>query len=99
MTGTNKFILKATFLIVPFATLSLILHDGSSSGSIGGGGYDLSGLVYGSLLFAIIFVWLVWMLISYSVSKTLADKKIHQKLLIMGIISLVAAWFVTPRMF
>lgn len=99
MTNTNKFLIKLSFLIVPFAVFSLILLDGVSNGGIGGGGYDLSGLVYGSLLFATTIIWLIWMLISYSLSKTAADKKLHLKLLITGLIALIAAWFITPRMF
>ncbi|WP_431292764.1 hypothetical protein [Pedobacter sp. P26] len=74
MTSTNKFILKLSFLVVPFIIFSLVLYDGASGGSIGGGGYDLSGLVYGSMLFAVIVVWLIWMLISYSLSKTAIEK-------------------------
>lgn len=99
MTGTGKFILKLSFLVIPFSILSLVLHDGSSGGSIGGGGYDLSGLVYGLMLFAVIIVWLLWMLVSYSLSKTALDKKLHLKLLLIGLIALIAAWFITPRMF
>ena len=99
MTGTGKFILKLSFLVIPFSILSLILHDASSGGSIGGGGYDLSGLVYGLMLFAVIIVWLLWMLVSYSLSKTALDKKLHLKLLLLGLTALIAAWFITPRMF
>ena len=99
MTSYSKFILKLSFLIVPFTILSLILHDGGTSGGVGGGGYDLSGLVYGSLLFAVIIIWLIWMLISYSISKTAAVKKLHLRLLITGLVALIAAWFITPRMF
>lgn len=99
MTATGKFILKLSFLVIPFSILSLVLHDGSSGGSIGGGGYDLSGLVYGLMLFAVIIVWLLWMLVSYSLSKTASDKKLHLKLLLTGLIALIAAWFITPRMF
>jgi hypothetical protein len=99
MTSTSKFILKLSFLVVPFTILSLILHDGGSGGGIGGGGYDLSGLVYGMLLFAVVIIWLLWMGISYAVSKTFAGKKMHIKLLIIGLIVLIAAWFITPRMF
>ncbi|HKG07950.1 MAG TPA: hypothetical protein VKB19_15900 [Pedobacter sp.] len=99
MSNTSKFILKLSFLAVPYGILTLILHDGGSGGSIGGGGYDLSGLVYGLMLFAVVIIWLLWMLISYLISKTDADKKLHLKLLLIGLIALVAAWFVTPRMF
>ncbi|TKC06094.1 hypothetical protein [Pedobacter frigoris] len=97
--NSTKFILKLFFLIVPFIILSLVLHDGGSGGSIGGGGYDLSGLVYGLLLFAVVIIWLIWMLISYSISKNATDKKLHLKLLLIGLTALVAAWFITPRMF
>jgi hypothetical protein len=79
--------------------LSLILHDGGSGGGVGGGGYDLSGLVYGLLLFTVTIVWLIWMGISYAVSKTAAGKKLHLRLLIIGLVALIAAWFITPRMF
>lgn len=87
------------FLVIPFGILTLILHDGQSGGSIGGGSYDLSGLVYGMLLFASIAVWMIWMLICYFISKTPLGRKMYLKLLLIGIIALVAAWFVTPRMF
>ncbi|RZM29527.1 MAG: hypothetical protein EOO88_04515 [Pedobacter sp.] len=97
--SSKKFFLKLSFLIIPFAILSLILHDGRSSGGVGGGGYDLSGLVYGLLLFTAIIIWLLWMLISYIISKTKIDKKMHMRLIIIGLIALVAAWFITPRMF
>lgn len=99
MTGTGKFILKLSFLVIPFSILSLVLHEGSSGDSIGGGSYDLSGLVYGLMLFAVIIVWLLWMLVSYSLSKTASDKKLHLKLLLIGLTALIAAWFITPRMF
>ena len=99
MTSTSKFILKLSFLVVPFIIFSLVLYDGGSGGSIGGGGYDLSGLVYGSMLFAVIIIWLIWMLIGYSLSKTAIDKKQHLRLLVIGLTALIAAWFVTPKMF
>lgn len=54
MTSRRQFILKLSFLIIPFAILSLILRDEGTSGGVGGGGNDLSGLVYGSALFAVI---------------------------------------------
>jgi hypothetical protein len=95
----NKFILKISILIIPYIILSLILHDGGSGGGVGGGGYDLSGLVYGLLLFAVTIIWLIWMGISYAVSKTVAGKKLHLRLVIIGSIALIAAWFITPRMF
>ncbi|MES2456190.1 MAG: hypothetical protein V4594_11630 [Bacteroidota bacterium] len=98
MRPNNRFILKLSFLLVPFSILTLVLHDGSSSGGVGGGGYDLSGLVYGSLLFICILIWLLWMLISYFTSKIALDQKLHLILLAIGIAALVAAWFITPRM-
>ena len=97
--GNTKFLFKLSFLLIPFAILSLILHDGGKSGGVGGGGYDLSGLVYGSLLFAVIIIWFIWMLISYSINKIAAAKKFYVRLLIIGLLALVAAWFITPRMF
>jgi hypothetical protein len=97
--STSKFVLKITILLIPYIMLSLILHDGGSGGGVGGGGYDLSGLVYGLLLFTVTIVWLIWMGISYAVSKTAAGKKLHLRLLIIGLVALIAAWFITPRMF
>ena len=99
MTIRNQFILKLSFLIIPFAILSLILHDGSTSGGVGGGGYDLSGLVYGSALFGVIIFWMIWMIIAYFMSKTSTGKKLHLRLIMIGITALVAAWFITPTMF
>lgn len=99
MNTTRKFILKLSFLVIPFIILTLVLHDGQSGGTIGGGGYDLSGLVYGLMLFAIIGVWLIWMLIAYFISKTTTGKKLNLQLLLIGLVALVAAWFITPRMF
>ena len=43
----KRFIIKLSVLVLPFCILTLVLHDGQSGDSIGGGGYDLSGLVYG----------------------------------------------------
>lgn len=99
ISSTSKFVLKISILLIPYIILSLILHDGGSGGGIGGGGYDLSGLVYGLLLFAVTIIWLIWMGISYVVSKTAAGKKLHLRLLIIGLIALIAAWFITPRVF
>lgn len=100
MSTTNKkLILRLTFLVVPFGILTLVLHDGQSGGQTGGGSYDLSGLVYGLALFACITVWMIWMLIAYFLSKTPLDRKMYFKLLLIGIMAFVAAYFVTPKMF
>ncbi|RZK78360.1 MAG: hypothetical protein EOO85_06530 [Pedobacter sp.] len=90
----GKFILKLSILIVPYSILSLILLDEGEVNGIGGGGYDLSGLVYGSLLFALIILWLIWVLIGYLRSEMAVDKQINRGLLILGAISLLAAWFI-----
>ncbi|MHA4894676.1 hypothetical protein ACXZ1K_07995 [Pedobacter sp. PWIIR3] len=99
MTITTGFIIKLICLALPFTILTFILHDGSSSGGIGGGGYDLSGLVYGSLLFAVIIIWLLWMLISYSNAKDSNQSTQQLILTAIGVVALIAAWFITPRMF
>ena len=98
MTSRSQFILKISFLIIPFAILSLILHDGGTSGGVGGGGYDLSGLVYGSALFAVIILWMIWMIIAFLISKTQTSKTLHLRLIIIGVIALISAWFITPTM-
>lgn len=97
--STSKFVIKISILLIPYIILTFILHDGGSSGGVGGGGYDLSGLVYGLLLFTVTGIWLIWMGISYLVSKNAEGKKLHLRLLILGMIALIAAWFITPRMF
>lgn len=98
MTMTTAFIIKLLCLVVPLTILTLILHSGGSSGGVGGGGYDLSGLVYGSLLFAVITIWFLWMLIGYFNTKS-ADQNQQLVLLIIGLAAFVTAWFITPRMF
>lgn len=100
MNKTNKkLILRLAFLVVPFVILTLVLHDGQSGGQTGGGAYDLSGLVYGLVLFACIAVWMLWMLIACFLSKTPLDRKMYLKLLLIGVTALVAAYFITPQMF
>jgi len=97
--SNKKIIGKLAFLVIPFSIFTLILHDGGSGGHIGGGGYDLSGLVYGLALFACIGVWMIWMLICLLIKKTKSDRKIYLKLFLIGILALIAAYFITPRMF
>lgn len=100
MSNTNKkLIVRLAFLVIPFVILTLVLYDGQSGGQTGGGAYDLSGLVYGLVLFAYIAVWMIWMLIACFLSKTPIDRNMYLKLLLIGIIALVAAYFVTPQMF
>lgn len=95
----KKIILRLAFLVVPFGILTLVLHDGQSGGQTGGGAYDLSGLIYGLVLFACITVWMIWMLIACFLSKTPLDRKMYLKLLLVGIMALIAAYFITPQMF
>jgi Kef-type K+ transport system membrane component KefB len=96
MTSTGKFILKLSFLIIPFSILNLILHASGASGGVGGGGYDLSGLVYGSLLYTVIIIWLIWMLISYLLSNTKSDRSSNLQLLLLGLLALVITYLTTP---
>jgi len=98
MTITTGFIIKLLCLLVPFTILTLVLHSGGSSGGVGGGGYDLSGLVYGGLLFAVVIIWFLWMLIGYFNAKDAIQNQ-QLLLLIIGVAAFVAAWFITPRMF
>ncbi|RCH54067.1 hypothetical protein DJ568_14375 [Mucilaginibacter hurinus] len=99
MSTTTKFILNLSFLVIPFAVLCVVLHEDDINGSIGGGSYDLSGLVYGLLLFAFIIIWLIWILICYFNSKSAVNRKLYGALLVIGLLTLIAAWFVTPDMF
>lgn len=99
MTSNSKFILKLAILAVPYTVLSLVLHDGTSSGGIGGGSYDLSGMVYGLMLFAVTIIWLIWMSITYFITKTESNKKLHGRLIVIGLLALIATWFITPSMF
>lgn len=95
MRSIHKFLIKVAFLIVPFAILTIILLDDTGNGGIGGGGYDLSGLVYGSALFAVIILWMLVMLIGYFTAKTTANRKLQLWLLAVGAGTLLAAWLVT----
>ena len=100
MNHISRFILKLSFLVIPFAIFAAILLDDTDGGSVrGGGGYDLSGLVYGTLLFAYIIIWLMWMLISYLKNMPEANRKMNLWLVMVGLGSLVVAWLITPNMF
>ncbi|KQR70192.1 hypothetical protein [Pedobacter sp. Leaf176] len=92
-------IIKLCFLIVPFIILALILLDNGGNGGVGGGGYDLSGLVYGLALFAVIILWLTYILLGYLWVKTPAERKAQHLLTISGITALILAWIITSHMF
>lgn len=88
-------IIRILLLLIPYVILTFVVLNDGGSNSIGGGGYDLSGLVYGTLLFAVIFVWLFWMVIEGFTSKDQSKHKALLPLLILGFIALIAAWFIT----
>lgn len=96
---SKKLILRLAFLAVPFVILTLVVLDSQSGGQTGGGAYDLTGLIYGLVLFAWIAVWMLWMLVACLITKTPPDRNMYLKLFLIGIVALVAAYFVTPQMF
>jgi hypothetical protein len=95
MTETGKLILKLTVLIVPSIIVLFTLYGGPKGGGIGGGGYDLSELVYSGLLTVFIFGWNIWVLVALSTAKTPAARLSNQILLGIGIAALIVAavWF------
>ena len=95
MTDTGKMILKLIVLIAPSLFVLWVLYFDQKSDSSGGGGYDLSELVYSGLLTLFIVGWNVWMLISLLIAKTAVDKHNHKILLGVGVLVLVASavWF------
>jgi Kef-type K+ transport system membrane component KefB len=95
MTETGKLILKLTVLIVPTAIVLFTLYGGPKGNGGGGGGYDLSELVYSGLLTVFIFGWNIWVLVALSTAKTPAARLNNQLLLCIAIIALIVAavWF------
>lgn len=77
----------------------MILYDKPSGKPIGGGGYDLSGTVYGLALFAYIGLWMFWMLIAGLVSKDPMNMKMYMRLILVGVLALLIAWVITPPIF
>nr|WP_067057444.1 hypothetical protein [Mucilaginibacter sp. L294] len=95
MTETGKMILKLTVLIAPSIVVLCTLYLGPKGGSVGGGGYDLSELVYSGLLTLFIVGWNIWIFLSLLLAKTPAARQNNQILLIIGVLALitVAVWF------
>jgi hypothetical protein len=95
MTETGKMILKLTVLIAPSLIVLCTLYLGKNGGGIGGGGYDLSELVYSGLLTLFIVGWNIWVLVSLLMAKTDADRQYDKILLVIGVLALIVAavWF------
>lgn len=95
MTESGELILKLTVLIAPSLIVLYTLYGGPKGGGIGGGGYDLSELVYSGLLTIFILGWNVWVLIGLFTSKSSVGKLNNQILLGIGIVALIIAafWF------
>ena len=96
MTETGKLLIKIATLVVPAIVLYFTLYGGPKGTGVGGGGYDLSELVYGGIFVIYLVVWNVWMLIALVAAKTPAAKQSNTILLVVGFIALIAtvAWFV-----
>ena len=95
MTETGKMILKLTVLIAPSIIVLCTLYGGPKGGGIGGGGYDLSELVYSGLLTVFIIGWNIWIVVSLFLAKTPAARLNNQILLAIGVFALIvtAVWF------
>ena len=96
MTDTGKLIIKIATLVVPAIVLYCTLYGGQKGTGVGGGGYDLSELVYGGIFVIYLVVWNIWMLIALVAAKTPAAKQNNTILLIVGLIALIATsvWFI-----
>lgn len=96
MTETGKSLIKIATMGVPAIVLYFTLYGGPKGTGVGGGGYDLSELMYGGIFVIYLVVWNVWMLIALVAAKTPAAKQSNTILLVVGIIALIAtaAWFI-----
>lgn len=96
MTETGKMLLKIAVLLVPAIALFATLYTGKSGGGIGGGGYDLSELVYGGLFTLFVAGWNVWVFVALLTARTDLDRQYNKILLTVGILILipVVIWFV-----
>jgi hypothetical protein len=95
MTETGKMILKLTVLIAPSLIVFCTLYMGQKGDGVGGGGYDLSELIYSGLLTLFIVGWDVWVFVSLMMAKTDAGRLNNKILLIIGLLALIVAavWF------
>ncbi|MBE9661714.1 hypothetical protein [Mucilaginibacter myungsuensis] len=96
MTETGKLILKLTVLTVPALILFCTLYPWQKEGSsIGGGGYDLSELVYSGCFTLFVVCWNVWVFVALLSAKTDAAKLNNKILLAIGVVVMVAVavWF------
>ncbi|WP_295767908.1 hypothetical protein [uncultured Mucilaginibacter sp.] len=86
---------KLAILIVSGVVLLCTLYTGSKGNGIGGGGYDLSELVYSCVYTLFVVCWNIWMTTALLMSKTALDKQNNKILLIIGVIVLIASatWF------
>jgi hypothetical protein len=95
MTNTGKMVTKLIVLIIPAVILLFLLYGDKKGNGIGGGSYDLSEMVYSGLYSLYVLCWNLWIMVLLLMAKTAADKHSSQVLLIIGIITLIAAvvWF------
>jgi len=95
MTETNKMILKLIVLITPSSIVLCTLYIGQKGDGVGGGGYDLSELVYSGLLTLFIVGWNIWVLVPLLMAKTDAARLNNMILLCIGLVALIASgiWF------
>jgi hypothetical protein len=95
MTEIGKLILKLAVLVVPSIVVLYILYAGPKGDGVGGGGYDLSELVYSGSLTLFIFVWNIWVLVVLLNAKTPVSKLNNQILLAIGFLAFItsAFWF------
>ena len=95
MAETGKMIIKLAVLVVPAIILFCSLYIDNKGDGVGGGGYDLSELVYSGFFTLFVICWNVWVIVSLLMAKTALDKQNNMILLAIGVLALIGAaiWF------
>lgn len=89
---TKKIWIKLSFLALPIIIDGFAFWEDTSASPIGGGGYDLSGFVYGWLTLIYLSIWLIYMIFSTLSQENNSEKKQHTILTIIGFICFVGCF-------
>ena len=87
----KSIIVKSLLLLAPIVINLLLLIDKKSNIAIGGGGYDLSGFIYGWLTIIYLVIWMILMLYSIAKQKTTISKNRHKILFVLGLLTFIGS--------